>query len=154
MPAMAMPPSSIDHSCRRAARLRQPGQHQVHDRPDEHGVEDRPDAGPLAQRDPDEQEHEPGEDGDHADRQPGAVADALVEDVPGVEAEVGLHEQGEADAAQHEAGDAPGQPPAGVRRARGTNAAPRASGGGYEAAAGFPQGLRGAPRDCRRGCGP
>ena len=81
-------------------------------------VEDRPDARALAQRDPHEQEHEPGDDGDHADRQPGAVADALVEDVPGVEAEVGLHQQREADAAQHQAGDAPGQPPAGVRRAQ------------------------------------
>ena len=133
------------------ARLRQPGQHQIHDRPDEHRVEDRPDAGPLAQRDPHEQEHEPGDDGDHADRQPGPVADALVEDVPRVEAEVGLHEQREADAAQHEAGDAPGQPPAGVRRARGTNAAPRASGGGYEAGAGSPQGFARIPRELSEG---
>ena len=63
-PAMAMPPSSIDHSCDGPARLGQPGQHQVHHRPDEHRVEDRADAGPLAQRDPHEQQHEPGDDGD------------------------------------------------------------------------------------------
>ena len=56
----------------------------------------------AAERDP-EQEHEPADDdADHADRYPDAIADALVEDVPRRQAEVGPHHEGHGGAEHRE----------------------------------------------------
>jgi hypothetical protein len=65
---------------------------------------DRPEAGPLAQRDPRQQDERARDDHDRAERQAGAVRDALVEDVPRVEAEPGADLERHARAVQDQAG--------------------------------------------------
>ena len=67
-------------------------------------VADRADAGALAQRDPGEQDGSAGEDDDGAEREAGAVRDALVEDVPRIETEAGADLQRHARAVEDEAG--------------------------------------------------
>jgi hypothetical protein len=75
----------------------------VGDRADDEHVADRADAGALPERDP-QQQHD-GTDGvdQGAEGEAGQSRDALVEDVPGHGAEVGLDHEGHAHAVEGEA---------------------------------------------------
>ena len=65
---------------------------EVDDEADLDRVEDGADAGPLVQRDPQQQQQEPGDLDDPAEREPGVARDALVEHVPGRQPEPGRHD--------------------------------------------------------------
>ena len=86
-------------------RLGQEGERHVHGGPDDEDVEDRAEAGALAQRHPEQEDGGAHGDVEHAQAEAGVVAEALVEDVPRAEAQVGVGHQGDADAHGHEAGE-------------------------------------------------
>ena len=69
----------------------------VHGQADHHHVAQRADAGPLPQRDPEQQHQRADHDHDPAEAQPGVPGHALVEHVPGVQAEPRLDHEGHAD---------------------------------------------------------
>ena len=74
---------------RQRGRVRQPSERRVDRQPDHDHVAHRAEPGPLAQRDPREQHERADEDDDRPERQAGALRDALMEDVPRVEAQAG-----------------------------------------------------------------
>lgn len=72
---------------------RRPGS--LNDQPHDHDVANRPDTEALAQGNPGQQDQEPDQDADRCDGHPGALGDALVQDLPGPEAEPGEDHEGQ-----------------------------------------------------------
>jgi len=85
------------------ARRGQHVQRPVDDQADDDRVADRAQARPLPQRDPGQQDQHGDPDVDPAQLHPEVAGDALVQDVPGAQAQPGPHHQGQAD-------PEPGQP--------------------------------------------
>ena len=103
-------PATSSATAARARRGRAAAERAVGDQADHDDVGDRADAGPLPQRDPQQQHDDGGEVDDQPDGQADPLGDALVEDVPRAEAEVGPHHQPQADPEEHQAGEQPEQP--------------------------------------------
>src|SRR5262245_15509786 len=93
-------------------------EHAVHDEPDREGVDDRADAGALLQRDPREEHHEADEHDDEAEREPGDLREALMEDVPRSDAELGVEERRDADTEHDDPGEEARQPASELALAR------------------------------------
>ena len=88
-------------------------------------VRDRADAGPLAQRDPARQHHEPDQQGDRAEREARVADDPLREDVPRHAAEAGVDEHRDRGGVEHEADQQLHAPAHGSRVGRRSGSAPR-----------------------------
>jgi hypothetical protein len=73
------------------------------DEPDDDDVAERPEAGPLAQRDPQQQDERADDAHPDPDADPRPAREALVEHVPRVGAEPGEQDQRGAEAVEHEA---------------------------------------------------
>ena len=117
-PASALPTMASASTTIRTVRLLNSGQHPqrgVGGEADDRGVGDGADAGPLPQRDP-EQQHEhrhDGDDGAVGQRDPPVDqrGQALVEDVPRVEPEDGADHHAHGDAVQQQSDDQLDEPP-------------------------------------------
>jgi hypothetical protein len=81
---------------------RQDGERGVRGESDHDHIGDRAVAGALPKRNPQQQNEQADPVHDPADRQAGALRQALVQDVPGRQAEVGPHHQGDAQPEQHQ----------------------------------------------------
>jgi hypothetical protein len=104
-------PGQHRRALRERGRVRQPGQRGVEHQADDDHVADRAETGALTQRDP-QQQHGHRRGVDHpADRQAGPAGQALVQHVPRVEAEAGVHQERDAEAEQHQPAVQADQPP-------------------------------------------
>ncbi|GGW89331.1 hypothetical protein GCM10010353_00340 [Streptomyces chryseus] len=72
---------------RQGVHLGHEGERAVHRDADHHDVGDGAEPGAMAHRDPQQQDGGADGDGDHADRQPGLLGQALMQHPPGLQAE-------------------------------------------------------------------